>query len=131
MGFIHSYSNMKYKILSHTNKENNGSKKERGTNVPKIRIGNKLTKEMFFDFENCYSKKNRVKTDIFKNFTKKDIEKNEYNLILNFVKNKDHINIENLPDPKIIASKIEVNLQTILETTKNLIHELELKTSDE
>ena len=36
MGFIHSYSNMKYKILSHTNKENNGSKKERGTHVPKI-----------------------------------------------------------------------------------------------
>ena len=36
MGFIHSYSNMKYKILSHTNKENNGSKKERGAHVPKI-----------------------------------------------------------------------------------------------
>ena len=36
MDSIHSPSNMKDKSVSHKNKGNDGSKKERGTNVPKI-----------------------------------------------------------------------------------------------
>ena len=91
------------------------------TNVQNItKKKNPLTEEHFEDFEKCYSQKPRKETDIFKKFSKKQIEDDNFNLAQKFVKDKSIIDLDALPKPEIIANDISNNLESALKSINKI-----------
>lgn len=91
------------------------------TNIENMNKGNPLSEKLFEDFEKCFHAKPRKSSKRFKNFTFVEIEQNAFNLDIQFVKDKKITDLENLPQPEIIAQKISNNLQDALKAITKLI----------
>ncbi len=123
------YANAKANVLFFT--KGNSTKEiwiyDLRTNIPNIRKGNPLTEKLFEDFEKCYAQKPRKEIDRFKKFSQKEIEDNNYNLAFRFIKDQNVEEMENLPEPKILAKEISRELKSALNSIDKLVKEIEKK----
>ena len=78
------------------------------------------------DFVKCYNPSNRFKrkeTDRFKKFTYDEIiARDKTNLDIFWLKDDSLADMDNLPDPDILAQEIVENLETGLESFKRIIN---------
>jgi type I restriction enzyme M protein len=92
---------------------------------------NQLKYEDLQDFINCYNPENRherKETERFKAFTYEElINRDKTNLDLFWLKDESLEEMENLPEPDIIASEIVENLEFALEQFKEIVEDLENK----
>jgi len=97
------------------------------TNIPKIRKKNPLDEKLFDDFIKCYFQKNRQQTERFEKRTLKQIKENKFNLFFKFIKDKNLIDLDDLPEPDILANKISEKLQLATKSINELITTLNKK----
>ena len=97
------------------------------TNSPNINKGKPLTEELFEDFEKSYLQKTRKQTERFQKRTIKEIKENSFNLDFRFIDDDSLLNLENLPEPEVIAKEISKNLQSALNSIKELQENLRNK----
>ena len=80
------------------------------------------------DFIDCYNPKNRFKrkeTERFKKFTYEEITaRDKTNLDIFWLKDESLEDMDNLPDPDILANEIVENLEAGLESFKEIIESL-------
>ena len=83
------------------------------------------------DFKKCYNPDNRFKrkeTERFKKFTYKDIiARDKTSLDIFWLKDESLTDLENLPEPEVIAAEITENLQAAIEAFKNIENSLKEK----
>ena len=95
------------------------------------RSTNQLKYEDLQDFKDCYNTENihnRKETEQFKAFTYEElINRDKTNLDIFWLKDESLEEMENLPDPDIIASEIVENLEFALEQFQCIIEDLENK----
>lgn len=94
------------------------------TNIPNMRKRNPLTDELFNDFENCYHENPRKPNKQFKKFTINQIIDNDFKIDFRFVEDQSIENIEDLPDPKIIANQISKDLKSTITSIDKLVSSL-------
>lgn len=89
---------------------------------------NTLKREDLDDFVKCYNAKNRQdrkETDRFKAFTYDElIKRDKVSLDIFWLKDESLEDTENLPPPEIIAQEIADNLESALDSIKELITSL-------
>ena len=92
---------------------------------------NQLKYEDLQDFKDCYNTENihnRKETERFKAFTYEElVNRDKTNLDIFWLKDKSLEEMENLPEPDIIASEIVENLEFALEQFKGIVEDLEKK----
>ena len=80
------------------------------------------------DFIDCYNPKNRFKrkeTERFKKFTSEEITaRDKTNLDIFWLKDDSLGDLDNLPDPDVLAIEIVENLEAGLESFKEIIEQL-------
>lgn len=90
---------------------------------------NQLKYEDLEDFIECYNPENRFdrkETERFKAFTYDElINRDKANLDIFWLKDKSLEEMENLPEPDVIASEIVENLEFALEQFKGIVEELD------
>ena len=95
----------------------------------------KMTRADLDDFVKCYNAKNRSKrkeTERFKAFSYDDIiKRDKTSLDIFWLKDNSLGDIENLPPPEDIASEIQYNLESALDSMEMLTLELQSKTTKE
>ncbi len=94
------------------------------TNIPNIRKRKPLTEKIFEDFEKCYSQKSRKQTDRFQKRTIKQIQENNFNLDFKFIKDENVINLDDLPEPDVLANEIAQNLKLAMKSINELVSTL-------
>ena len=97
------------------------------TNIPNIRKRAPLTEKHFEDFEKSYLQKTRKQTERFQKFTIKQIQENDFKLDFKFIKDDSLLDLENIPEPKIIAKEISESLQSALNSVNELHESLKNK----
>tara|TARA_Y100000310_G_scaffold333818_1_gene412160 strand:+ start:40 stop:951 length:912 start_codon:yes stop_codon:yes gene_type:complete len=91
------------------------------TNVPNItKKKNPLSEEIFEDFEKCYSQKPRKKTERFEKRTLKQVKENKFDLEFKFIKDKNIIDINAIPEPDVLSKNISQNLKLIIKSIEEL-----------
>ena len=99
------------------------------TNVHFTLKRNKLTFEDLQDFINCYNPQNRYQreeTERFKKFTYDEIiSRDKTSLDIFWLKDDSLTDLDNLPDPDILVEEIIENLESSLESIKELANNLE------
>lgn len=94
------------------------------TNVHKTLKTKQLTNSDLDDFVRCY--RDRKETERFRRFSYEELAKREkLNLDIFWLKDDSLEDIENLPDPDILAAEIVENLQAALEQFRSVTAELE------
>ena len=92
---------------------------------------NQLKYEDLQDFKDCYNTENihnRKETERFKAFTYEElINRDKTNLDIFWLKDESLTEMENLPDPDVIASEIVENLEFALEQFQGIVEDLENK----
>jgi len=92
---------------------------------------NQLKYEDLTDFIKCYNTENRhdrKETECFKAFTYEElINRDKANLDIFWLKDESLTEMENLPEPDIIASEILENLEFAVEQFKEIVEDLENK----
>ncbi len=92
---------------------------------------NQLKYEDLQDFKDCYNTENihnRKETERFKAFTYEDlINRDKTNLDIFWLKDKSLEEMENLPEPEVIASEIVENLEFALQQFQGIVEDLENK----
>ena len=87
-----------------------------------------LKYEHLQDFIKCYNPKNRFKrkeTECFKKFTYEDITaRDKTNLDIFWLKDESLGDMDNLPDPDLLAQEIVENLESGLESFKEIVNNL-------
>ncbi len=87
-----------------------------------------LKYEHLQDFIKCYNPKNRFKrieADNFKKFTYEEItSRDKTNLDIFWLKDESFGDMDNLPDPDILAQEIVENLESGLESFKEIVNNL-------
>ena len=87
-----------------------------------------LKYEHLQDFIKCYNPKNRFKrkeTECFKKFTYEDITaRDKTNLDIFWLKDESLGDMDNLPDPDLLAQEIVENLESGLESFKGIVNNL-------
>ncbi len=90
-----------------------------------------LKYEHLQDFIKCYNPKNRFKrieADNFKKFTYEEItSRDKINLDIFQLKDESLADMDNLPDPDILAQEIVENLESGLESFKEIVNNLNEK----
>ena len=90
-----------------------------------------LKYEHLQDFIKCYNPKNRFKrieADNFKKFTYEEItSRDKINLDIFRLKDESLADMDNLPDPDILAQEIVENLESGLESFKEIVNNLNEK----
>lgn len=90
---------------------------------------NQLKYQDLQDFKDCYNTENihnRKENERFKSFDYEElINRDKTNLDIFWLKDESLEEMENLPDPDIIASEIVENLEFALEQLKEIIENLE------
>ena len=94
------------------------------TNIPKIAKRKPLTEKHFEDFENSYLKKQRNNTERFQKVTIEEIKNNNFNMDFKFVNDDNELDIDSLPEPKILAKKISKDLKLAVISIEDLISKL-------
>jgi type I restriction enzyme M protein len=94
------------------------------TNVENINKGNPLTKKLFEDFEKCYDEKPRKSSKRFKQIKLDEIKEKDFNLDISIMEDDSRLELNKLPEPKILAEEISKNLQTSLNSINKLIKNL-------
>jgi type I restriction enzyme M protein len=91
---------------------------------------NPLTYADLEDFVNCYNPEDRLtrqETERFKPFNYDELmQRDKVNLDITLLKDQNLEEMENLPDPDIIASEIVENLEFALEQFKEIVEDMEL-----
>ena len=99
------------------------------TNIHFTLKRNKLTFEDLQDFINCYNPQNRYQreeTERFKKFTYDEIiSRDKTSLDIFWLKDDSLTDLDNLPDPDILVEEIIENLESSLESLKELANNLE------
>lgn len=87
-----------------------------------------LKYENLQDFIKCYNPKNRFKrkeTDCFKKFTYEEIEaRDKTNLDIFWLKDESLGDMDNLPDPDLLAQEIVENLESGLESFREIVNKV-------
>lgn len=98
------------------------------TNANFTLVENTLGPKDLEDFVKCYNSANRAKrkeSGRFKNFSYDEIiKRDKLNLDISWIKDKSLEDMENLPEPKIIAKDIIKNLKSALESLEKAYNEL-------
>jgi type I restriction enzyme M protein len=101
------------------------------TNIHFTLKQNKLTFEDLQDFINCYNPQNRYQreeTERFKKFTYDEIiSRDKTSLDIFWLKDDSLADLDNLPDPDILVEEIIENLESSLESLKELANNLNKK----
>jgi type I restriction enzyme M protein len=93
------------------------------TNVHKTLKTKRLTNTDFDDFVHCYQ--NRQETDRFRRFPYEDLAKRDkLNLDIFWLKDDSLEDIDNLPEPDVLAAEIVENLEAALEQFRTVTAEL-------
>jgi type I restriction enzyme M protein len=91
---------------------------------------NPLTYADLEDFVKCYNPDNRLnrqETERFKPFTYDELmQRDKVNLDITLLKDQNLKEMENLPEPDVIASEIVDNLEFALEQFKEIVEDMEL-----
>ena len=93
------------------------------TNIHFTLKTNTLQYEDLKDFIECYNPENRYErkeTERFKVFTYEYYKRDKTNLDIFWLKDESLGDLENLPDPKILALEIADSLESALENLKNI-----------
>jgi type I restriction enzyme M protein len=94
------------------------------TNVHKTLKTKRLTRADFDDFIACY--RERKETDRFRRFPYEDLaQRDKLNLDLFWLKDDSLEDIENLPEPDVLAAEIVENLEAALEQFRSVTAELQ------
>lgn len=95
------------------------------TNVNLTLVTNSLNESHLKDFIKCYSTDDifkRVESERFKKFTYDEIiARDKTNLDITWLKDESLDDLENLPEPNVLAEEIISNLESALESFKNLV----------
>lgn len=94
------------------------------TNVEKVTKGHPLTDDYFKDFEDCYNAKPRKESDRFRRFIKKEIDKQDYNLDIFWLRDEAGEASGNLPELEDLISEALTHLQTALDAVNELALEI-------
>jgi len=90
---------------------------------------NQMRYEDLKDFIKCYNPKNRhnrKESERFKSFTYEELmQRDKVNLDIFWLKDESLEDMENLPDPDILAKEISENLESALERFKGIYEDLE------
>ena len=101
------------------------------TNIHFTQKENKMTRADLDDFVKCYNSENisqRKETTRFKPFSYDEImEGDKYSLDIFWLKDKTFDDLENLPEPEILADEILDNLKFALDSVNKLIVDLKSK----
>lgn len=101
------------------------------TNIHFTLKTNPLKYDDLEDFVRCYNPKNRqerIETDRFRAFTYDEIiKRDKVNLDIFWLRDESLDDLENLPDPDMLAKEIVENLETALEQFKSIYEDLENK----
>ncbi len=99
------------------------------TNMNLSLVTNPLSDEHLADFIKCYNADNIAKRDESGRFKKYSydeiINRDKVSLDITWLKDESLENLENLPDPEILANEIVENLETALNSFKDVILELQ------
>ena len=97
------------------------------TNILNIRKRAPLTEKHFEEFEKLYLQKTRKQTERFQKYTIKQIQEKDFKLDFKFIKDDSEIDLDNIPEPKIIAKEISESLQSALNSVNELHESLKNK----
>ena len=99
------------------------------TNMNLSLVTNSLNEGHLADFIKCYNADNIAKRKIserFKKFTYDEIiNRDKVSLDITWLKDESLENLENLPEPKVLAQDIVENLENALGSFKNVLSELQ------
>ena len=92
---------------------------------------NTLKVRDLLDFVKCYNPKNREKrkeTERFRSYTYDElVKRDKVSLDIFWLKDKSLIDLENLPEPNVIADEIADNLESALDSINELRENLKSK----
>ena len=101
------------------------------TNMHFTQKEKKMTRADLDDFVACYNAKNiqeREEAERFKSYTYDEIiKRDKVSLDISWLKDESLIDLENLPEPHIIADEIADNLQSALDSVNELRENLKSK----
>ena len=92
-------------------------------------VTNSLNDSHLADFIKCYNADNimaRTESERFKKFSYDEIiKRDKVSLDITWLKDESLESLENLPEPEILADEIVDNLETALDSFKNVLTELQ------